>query len=153
MTTSYTMICFHPSKCQFASWEWSVELCVCSSAATWESIAVVTRQRLHDVLGVLRPRRNLAVGLDSVDQLRASVLQRQRVAVIFVQLLEQPVHHNHLKLNSSRLTSCTRTVHFITKKPFISDILDFFFFSFVSISESTIQPRAIKRLRGQTLLG
>lgn len=57
---------------------------------TRESITVVTWQRLHDVFGVLCPRSDLTVGLDPVDQLGASVLQRQRVSMVLVQLLKQP---------------------------------------------------------------
>lgn len=39
---------------------------------------------------MLGPGGDLPVGLDPVDQLRAAVLQRQRVSVVFVELLKEP---------------------------------------------------------------
>lgn len=62
---------------------------------TWEGIAVIARQCLHDVFGVLSPGGDLAVGLDPVHQLGATVLQRQRVSVVLIQLLKQPGSHMH----------------------------------------------------------
>lgn len=65
--------------------EWNAELihlhsslpkCIhrINSSLTWESVAIVTRQRLHDVPGVRRPWWDLAVTLDAVDKLWAAIL-------------------------------------------------------------------------------
>eukprot|EP00047_Mylnosiga_fluctuans_P021229 m.102116 g.102116 ORF g.102116 m.102116 type:complete len:812 (+) comp8813_c0_seq3:148-2583(+) len=54
-----------------------------------EGVAVVALDGVEDVARVRRPGRRLAVRLDAVDQRRAAILQRDRVAVVLVQLLEQ----------------------------------------------------------------
>ena len=53
-----------------------------------ESIAVISADSLHDIISLTRPRSSFPVSFDSVDQLRASILQSQSISMKLIQTLQ-----------------------------------------------------------------
>lgn len=86
----------HPEKMRFAV----AGIWIKRISLTWESIAVVSWQSVHDVLGMRGPGSNLPVPLDSVHQLGSSILQGNRVTMGFIQLLQHSTKNRNCKVNN-----------------------------------------------------
>ena len=66
---------------------------------TWESIAVVAWECVHDVFRAGCPGSDLPVAFDTVDQLWSAILQGQGVTMVLIQVLQhsKEIIEQHLR--------------------------------------------------------